>query len=564
MYLELGQVPQTGNRSKEKRVTTIPDEVLAQLKRGITHREIDSGILCLQEHEHLLEHLDPEQRNSARLLGYFAQWVDIGFGHPSRVRELLVRFPKEIRAGISLGEYVDLRMAEGMLAMNDEAVSEAVAHFEIVLALGSDLSDKQSLAVANFWKARCLRKVGEYQDALVSAGKASTLALELGYPKMAAVMRVLESWLIFQGGRSERAEEILHQAEQALCHSDDFVTLGNIHSSYGRMARRAGQYEKAILHFTTAIGEYRKRRSQHPHLARTLINIALVKQLISLQLGKKIDAQNRRQRKAAARGQTNKKSTLSPRASRERLRAEAFNHLEEAETIYRHNESYHGISSIHLVRGYLYLDDGDYELAEQNGNSGLTLAQQKNDPITLSRLSLLHCMIENAKVEDGISDRTGPEGHARQALLWTQDSIKFAKQTQNRRLLANAYIWEGLTYANSFLHEWDSARRSYDLALAILKGDQGGQLWNDLQTLKQRIMPKVRVEDKLRAWSQGSVGEKSFQQIVDEFTELIIPKVWENEGRKISRVADRLSVSPKKVRRILEIVGVRKAPARRR
>jgi tetratricopeptide (TPR) repeat protein len=545
-------------------VTTIPDEVLAQLKRGITHREIDSGILCLQEHEHLLEHLDPEQRNSARLLGYFAQWVDIGFGHPSRVRELLVRFPKEIRAGISLGEYVDLRMAEGMLAMNDEAVSEAVAHFEIVLALGSDLSDKQSLAVANFWKARCLRKVGEYQDALVSAGKASTLALELGYPKMAAVMRVLESWLIFQGGRSERAEEILHQAEQALCHSDDFVTLGNIHSSYGRMARRAGQYEKAILHFTTAIGEYRKRRSQHPHLARTLINIALVKQLISLQLGKKIDAQNRRQRKAAARGQTNKKSTLSPRASRERLRAEAFNHLEEAETIYRHNESYHGISSIHLVRGYLYLDDGDYELAEQNGNSGLTLAQQKNDPITLSRLSLLHCMIENAKVEDGISDRTGPEGHARQALLWTQDSIKFAKQTQNRRLLANAYIWEGLTYANSFLHEWDSARRSYDLALAILKGDQGGQLWNDLQTLKQRIMPKVRVEDKLRAWSQGSVGEKSFQQIVDEFTELIIPKVWENEGRKISRVADRLSVSPKKVRRILEIVGVRKAPARRR
>lgn len=543
---------------------TIPDEVLAQLKRGITHREIDSGILCLQEHEHLLEHLDANQKNSARLLGYFAQWVDVGFGHPSRLRELLTRFPKEIRAGLPLGEYVDLRMAEGMLAMNDEAVSDAVGHFEIVLALGGDLSDKQSLAVANFWKARCLRKIGEYQEALDSTIKASALAVELGYPKMAAVMHVLESWLIFQGGKSDRAEQILRQAEEALRQSDDFVTLGNIHSSYGRMARRGGQYEKAILHFTAAIREYRKRRSQHPHLARTLTNIALVKQLISLQLGKKIDEHIRRQRKAGARGQKLKKSTLSPRASREQLRAEAFKHLEEAEAIYRHNESCHGISSIHLVRGYLYLDDGDYELAEQNANSGLALARQKNDPITLSRLSLLHCMIENAKVEDDVNDKTGPEGHARQALSWAQDSIKFGKQTQNRRLLGNAYIWEGLTYANSFLNEWDSARRSYDSALAVLKGAQSGQLWNDLQTLKQRLMPKVIVEDKLRAWSKGSIGEKSFQQILDEFTELIIPKVWENEGRKISRVADRLSVSPKKVRRILEIAGVRNAPLRRR
>lgn len=543
---------------------TIPDEVLTQLKRGITHREIDSGILCLQQNEYLLEHLDPSQKKSARLLGYFAQWVDVGFGHPSRLRELLDRFPKETRARLPLGEYVDLRMAEGMLAMNDEAVSEAVAHFEIVLALGGDLSDKQSLAVANFWKARCQRKLGEYQNALVSATKASALALELGYPKMAAVMHVLESWLVFQSGKSDRAEQILRQAEEALRQSDDFVTLGNIHSSYGRMARRAGQYEKAILHFTTAIREYRKRRSQHPHLARTLTNIALVKQLISLQLGKEIDAQTTRHRKAAVRGQKIKKNTLSPRASREQLRAEAFTHLEEAEAIYRHNESYHGISSIHLVCGYLYLDDGDYERAEQSANAGLALARQKNDAITLSRLSLLHCMIENAKLEDGINDRTGPEGHARQALSWAQDSIRFAKQTQNRRLLGNAYIWEGLTYAGSFLHEWDSARRSYDSALAILRGDQGGQLWNDLQTLKHRLVPKVRVEDKLRAWSQGSVGEKSFQQILDEFTELIIPKVWENEGRKISRVADRLSVSPKKVRRILDIVGARNGAVHRR
>jgi DNA-binding NtrC family response regulator len=80
--------------------------------------------------------------------------------------------------------------------------------------------------------------------------------------------------------------------------------------------------------------------------------------------------------------------------------------------------------------------------------------------------------------------------------------------------------------------------------------------------LKKLLLPKSRIDDKLRSWSQGSVEEKSFQQILEEFTELIIPKIWENEGRKISRVADRLSISPKKVRRILHIVGARNTPVR--
>lgn len=62
----------------------------------------------------------------------------------------------------------------------------------------------------------------------------------------------------------------------------------------------------------------------------------------------------------------------------------------------------------------------------------------------------------------------------------------------------------------------------------------------------------------LRAWSQGSVGDKTFQQITEQFAELIVPKVWEREGRKVSRVASRLSMSPKKVRRILSRVGRRK------
>jgi len=73
--------------------------------------------------------------------------------------------------------------------------------------------------------------------------------------------------------------------------------------------------------------------------------------------------------------------------------------------------------------------------------------------------------------------------------------------------------------------------------------------------LKSHIMQASGMNDTLRGWSEGMVGEKTFQQITEEFAEIVIPKVWLREGRKISRVAECLSISPKKVRRILRNGG---------
>jgi DNA-binding NtrC family response regulator len=59
------------------------------------------------------------------------------------------------------------------------------------------------------------------------------------------------------------------------------------------------------------------------------------------------------------------------------------------------------------------------------------------------------------------------------------------------------------------------------------------------------------IDAVLRAWCAGDVENTSFQQMTEEFARIVIPKVWEREGRKISKVAEKLSISPKKVRRIL-------------
>ena len=131
--------------------------------------------------------------------------------------------------------------------------------------------------------------MGRYETALKYTVKAKELALDLEYPRMAAVMQVLESWLKFQEGRPQEARQILREAEEVLLETDDYVTRGNIQSAYGRIARRQGRYDQAIQHFADSIREYKKRNPQHRNLARALANIASVKRLIAVRLGKKID-----------------------------------------------------------------------------------------------------------------------------------------------------------------------------------------------------------------------------------------------------------------------------------
>jgi len=283
----------------------ITDEFLAQLKEDLVCRRVGRGMTRLQARQELFTSFAPEQKNAARFAGFLAQWVDIGFQRPAVVKEIVSRFTKSTRSRLPLQDYLYLRLAEGMIAMAAEATEEAFRHLDFVLSLEEQIDDKELLSIANFWKGRCLRMKGEYDPALAFAVKGRELATELGHEPMAAVMRVLESWLCFQKGNTRQALQILQEAEAVLKKTDDFLTIGNIHSSYGRIARRQGRYQHAIEHFTAAIKQYRQRDSRHRNVARTLTNLASSKRLIALQLLRKIDADAARRRKAAKRGRTN-------------------------------------------------------------------------------------------------------------------------------------------------------------------------------------------------------------------------------------------------------------------
>jgi tetratricopeptide (TPR) repeat protein len=529
--------------------TWMPDELLQGLRQDLGKRRVESGMSRLDEYWVQYGRLDSHHSDAAGLLCYVAQWVDAGWRDIDVVQDGLSAFPKGRRQSLSVLDYAYVLMAEGVVWVSEENIERALANFNLVLSLRTEIGNPEILALAHFWNSRCNRKSGEYDHALEHAAEGYRLATEAGAVPMAAVMRVAESWLMFQKGRAKEALKMLSEADFVLRGTDDYITRGNIQSSYGRMYRREGRYDLALRHFSQAIDEYGKRDLEHRNLARSLANMGYVERLIALQLRKKIDSD------AAQR----KRSEPDLRREYENMRAQALAHLDRATEIYQMHSNHRGAGTVSVNRGHLHLDSGDLYRADDEARQAYALGEQKKDYILMARARLLECMVENTKLEEEIED---PAWVAHLALEAAKEAVEFARRTENRRLLSRALIWHGLTLCNTSPGSLDAAREISEQAAALLKNEVQDHIWEDLQILKAKVVRGGNVDATLQAWSQGVVGERTFQQLTEDFADLIIPKIWEHEGRKVARVAKRLSISPKKVRRILARLGLHGAEAK--
>lgn len=518
-------------------------ELVEGLRQDLGLRRIGSGMARLEEYWAAGARTDRRDPDGAALLCYIAQWVDAGWREIDALQAGLSIFPQSQRGGLPLIDYAHILMAEGVVWVREEQMERALANFSLVLSLKREIPDDRLIALAHFWSSRCHRKNGEYDSALVHAGEGYKFACAAGMEPMAAAMRVAESWLLFQKGRTKDALKLLAEAEAVLAETDDYITRGNIQSSYGRMFRREGRYDLALRHFAQAIDEYGKRDPAHRNLARSLANMGYVERLIALQLRKRIDADAAQRRR----------SEPELRQQYEAIRAQALEHLDRATAIYRDHANHRGAGTVCVNRGHLHLDSGDLHRASDEARQAYLLGESKKDYILMARARLLECMVENTKLEEEIED---PAWVAHQALEAAREAVALAKRTENRRLQARALIWNGLTLCNTSPGSTDAAREISDQAGVLLKNEVQDHIWEDLQTLKAKVVRGGNLDATLQAWSQGVVGERTFQQLTEDFADLIIPKIWEHEGRKVARVARRLSISPKKVRRILARLGL--------
>jgi tetratricopeptide (TPR) repeat protein len=210
-----------------------------------------------------------------------------------------------------------------------------------------------------------------------------------------------------------------------------------------------------------------------------------------------------------------------------------------------------GTGSVLVNSGHLHLESGDIDCAASEAQSAFALGEEKHDQILMARARILQTTVELARAKEQLGENPDVSLHANRAVRYAEEAIELAKHTQNRRLLAEAYIAHGSTAADEFFEEWETARDYADRATALLDEDDRDRLLKELNELKSKFLRSDCIDRRLRLWSIGEVGNKTFQQIHEEFAELVIPKVWLKSGKNVTVVAHKLSVSPKKIRRIL-------------
>jgi tetratricopeptide (TPR) repeat protein len=510
--------------------------LLRKLDDALVGRRVSEGFALLERASEGVTHLTPKDPRAVSYLLSIAQWVDLGYRDLHLVEGLLKRFSAVRRADMKLADYLQLRMTEAFFAFASEDAATAISILESVLVVQPEASKPHFILMAHFWKARAHRQKGEYELALRHILEAKSLAEQLCAPKLIAVIRIHESWLLFQRGQRKEAFRLLDEAEAELKPIGHALSLGNIESARGRFVRRSGEYAKALEHFHRAIAIYSKQFPNHPNLARVLVNAAYVKRLIALDL-------SHRSKEGRARGiQHDRYLTIC---------REALELLQRAREIYALHGHQAGTGSVLVNAGHLHLDSGDIDRASEEAVKAFHLGKEKQDHILMSRARTLQAAIENMQVEEQVGEAEDIASHANTATQYSEEAIALAKQTQNKRLLAGAYIARGSTAANDFFEEWEVAKQFVSLASDLLSPDDRDHLSKELLVLKSRILRAIGIDQTLRSWSDGLTGDKTFQQVTEEFAEIVIPKVWMREGRKISKVAAKLSISPKKVRRIL-------------
>jgi tetratricopeptide (TPR) repeat protein len=537
---------------------TIGPQFVNDLTHALSLRRVSDGIAMLDKAESAWSKLLPSDPRAPELLLLVAQWIDVGYRDLHLLDALLAKFPVESRRKLPFEDYLRLRMVDAFRALSAEELDSAIGILDFVLRTEIESPDEDMVALAHFWKGRAHRKKGEYDLALKEIVHARELAQKS--PKKAvftAVIQIHEGWLFFQRGLNKEALRLLSHAEATLKETDHYIARGNIESARGRIIRRSGDYAKALEYFDRAISIYSKGNPTHRNLARALVNAAYVKRLLALQLRRTIDAQARNPVPVRSDGATsasfNRSSAL--RARFQQLCGEAFGHLRQAREIYSLHGHSGGLGAVTVNTGYLHLDGGDVDRAAREALEAYKLGHEKNDQILMARARVLEAATENAKIEEQLGEEVDIALHANRAKQFSDEALALANHTQNRRLLAAAYIARGMTAANDFFRDWQLAKQCASEATELIGVSENDHLVDDLAALKSHIMQASGINDTLRAWSEGMVGNKTFQQIAEEFAEIVIPKVWLREGRKISRVAESLSISPKKVRRILRRGG---------
>ncbi len=520
----------------------------------LRRRSIHEGVRLLDHSETAWKAMDWNSLHGAEVLLMLAQWVDVGYREPQLLREPLDRLKAVPREEMSVGAYVRVRMTEAFYALSSNDADKAIRILSGLLQMEDVFQDPELRVLAMLWKGRAHRKKADYDKARDDLGAALEIAHSLhGSEALVAIIKIQQAWVVFQHGDGVTALRMLGEAENSLKKTDHWIALGNIESARGRIVRRQGDYARAVQYFERAVTLYEINNPNHTNLARAMTNLSFVKRLLAAQLKKHIDVTAASREKAGRRetGRAGESRLKEFHRQYQELYRSAIVELDRAKQICMLHGEHSGLGSALLNAGYLHLDVGDLGMAAREAGQALEISETSRDGVLRARACTLMGMIENARVEELLDSAQEIPNHARLAKQHCMEAVALAQSMENKRVLLNAYVALGETASNNFFHDYELAQRCVDAASALLEPQDADYAVEGLNALKASLLKVVGIEDTLRAWSQGIITGKSFQEVTEQFAQLVIPRVWMREECKISRVARKLAMSPQKVRRLV-------------
>lgn len=535
----------------------VPDAELAQLRDDAVLCRRTQGLEWIRRRRGLLRSANPAHPNTPAMIGYLAQWADGEAGVAETVADLLGLFPPAERRRLTLDGYLFLRLAEGILNVVLGKPSGGDLEFVITVA-SSGCASPDLLLFAQLWKAELGSKTGALDAAARHAAASRDLAGQLGCPRLVARACAIEALSLLDAGLP-RSAEFLRQAEVGLRDSEDWLWRSRIQDALGRAALEEGRYQSALEHFTGARDLLTGGRGGPEELGWAHLHIARARRLLASFLAGNIDARAELRRRSSQSG-TAEVSSAVLRQRMERLRSDAFGALAEAEEIFRFPGNSRGMEFARLERGALWEHCGDLRKAAEHAGECFAEASRRGDLFLMAQARLLQSRIEKARYEEGLG--TDLSSHAQQAHEYAREALALAtdcdaRPAGKRRLLAAIYVAQGLLLATEFVDGAEGARACCHSAGEHLNPAERGALWEEYQVLVSKTRHHGNSGARLKQWSEGLVEGKTFQQITEEFAEVVIPAVWAREGKSVSRVVHKLSISPKKVRRILTRAGLK-------
>ncbi len=505
------------------------------LEELLLSRNVKEGFCLLDRATDVFDAIQSQDRPGIALALCLAQWVDLGYRDLHYLEKIMEDLPAR-SPDLPFVDVIRLQLLEAYRSLATEDSDHAILCLERSLS-GVDMLPPALIFVTHFWKGRAHRKKGDYANAALHMLAARACAEGLGRPKLVAVTKIHESWLVFQQGETARALKLLDEAETELKPIGHALSLGNIESARGRFVRRTGDYADSLAHFEKAIAIYENGFRNHPNLARAMVNAAYVKRLLALELRPTLYREH-------ARGALNARYL--------RLTNEGLDLLSRAGKIYEKHRHQGGTGSVLVNSGFLHLESGDMERAAVEALRAYKLGSERADVILMARALSLQSAVERAKAEEQIDGEENADTHLQRAVKYADRAIELSKSTQNRRLIAESYLARGFAALDETRSDVEVARACASEAALLLSQNDRDHLFKELSQLKATILRSAGVDDALRRWSEGQLGQKTFQQVQEEFAELVILRVWQNLGRSVSRVSKELSISPKKVRRLLQ------------